>query len=88
MFFDLLAANLFLGTVGGAALLGEPAWYGGGRILPFDASLAVTSGLLLIAMLVLEAGYPVLYIAAPCWGSWRATPCRSCGRWVRLPSRH
>ena len=69
MLFDLLAANLFLGAVGSAALLGEPVWYGGTRILPFDASLVATSGLLLIAMLVLEAGYPVLYIAAAFLGS-------------------
>lgn len=69
LLFDLLAINLFLGAAGSSALLGEPAWYGGTRVLPFDVSLAATSALLLIAALLLQAGYPVLYITTALLGS-------------------
>jgi diguanylate cyclase (GGDEF)-like protein len=62
--FDGIAINLFLGATGNPVLMGRPAFYGGTRILPFDASFIVSATFVVVAFLVLQNGDFLLYLTA------------------------
>jgi diguanylate cyclase (GGDEF)-like protein len=62
--FDGIAMNLFLGAMGSPLLMGKPVFYGGTRILPFDASFVVSGAFLVIASIILQNGHFPLYLTA------------------------
>ena len=62
--FDGIAMNLFLGIMGSPLLMGKPAFYGGTRVLPFDASFVVSGALVVTATIILRNGHFPLYVMA------------------------
>jgi diguanylate cyclase (GGDEF)-like protein len=62
--FDGIAMNLFLGAMGSPLLMGRPVFYGGTRILPFDASFVVSGAFIVIASTILQNGHFPLYLTA------------------------
>jgi diguanylate cyclase (GGDEF)-like protein len=62
--FDGIAMNLFLGGMASPLLMGRPVFYGGTRILPFDASFVVSAAFVVIASIILQNGHFPLYLTA------------------------
>lgn len=60
--FDGIAINLFLGAMGSPILMGKPAFYGGSRILPFDASVIVSGAFIMMASIVLHNEHFPFYL--------------------------
>ncbi|MHB8106264.1 MAG: diguanylate cyclase [Candidatus Cryosericum sp.] len=60
--FDGIAVNLFLGALGSPLLMGRPVFYGGTRILPFDASFIVSTIFVVVAFLILQNRNFFLYL--------------------------
>ena len=62
--FDGIAMNVVVGAMGSPLLMGKPVFYGGTRVLPFDASIVIGAAFLVLALLVLHNGRPVIYLVA------------------------
>lgn len=52
MLFDCITLNLFLGSLASPVLTGEPVYWGGTRILPFDITF-ITGGILIVLASIL-----------------------------------
>ncbi|MHB8108370.1 MAG: hypothetical protein ACYDH4_13255, partial [Candidatus Cryosericum sp.] len=66
--FDGIAINLFLGAMGSPMLMGKPVFYGGTRVLPFDASVIVSSTFIILASIVLHNEHFPFYLIAALTG--------------------
>ena len=66
--FDGIVMNIFVGAMGSPLLMGKPVFYGGTRVLPFDASMAIGATFLVVASLVLHNGAMPAYLGVALLG--------------------